>query len=50
MALEEIKFAEMLLEDSVGEEKNMSAAVFYPYHLIQKKRPRFKGKLACKVI
>lgn len=36
-AFEEIKFAGMLLEYSVGEEKYMSATVLYPYRLTKKK-------------
>lgn len=50
MAFEELKFAGMLWEDGVGEDKNLSAAVFYPCHLNKKKRTRFKGKFECKVI
>jgi len=50
MASEEIKLTGLLLEDNVGEKKHLSAVVFYPCCLAQKKRPRFKGKFECKVV
>lgn len=38
MAFEDLKFAGMLWKVVGGEQKNLSAAVFYPCHLNKKKR------------